>query len=95
MKSALIKSCDAQECAFNTSNGCRALAITVGGNSDQFCDTFCPSKDKGGYQNARGMVGACKVVSCKNNINFECSAESIEIGHWGKEVDCLSYIQKD
>lgn len=95
MKSAIISGCDAQDCAFNQNNKCHALAITIGGASDQFCDTYCPSKDKGGYPIARGMVGACKVVNCKHNEIFECNADHIEVGHWGKEVDCLNYTRKD
>ena len=94
MKPAKIQSCDAKECAYNIENKCHALAITVGGDADHLCDTFCPASQKGGDSHAVGMVGACKVTNCTHNKNFECAASQIFIGHWGRSVDCLSYSKR-
>lgn len=94
MKPAKIKNCDAVDCVYNQQGKCHAISITVGGNNDHMCDTFCPSRSKGGIASAVGIVGACKVTECLYNKDFECGADSVEIGHWGKTVDCLSYRKK-
>lgn len=91
MRPAKIQQCDAEECVYNIGNRCHALAITVGGEGDHMCDTFCCGRTKGGSPSAVGMIGACKSTQCKFNEDFECCADMVQVGHWGKEIDCLSY----
>lgn len=93
MKPAHIIDCTATECAYNQSEKCHALAITVGGSADHKCDTFCPSSSKGGFPTATGTVGACKVSSCSYNQSMECAAETICLSKEGQEIDCMTYCE--
>ena len=61
-----IERCRVTECCYNTDEMCHAMAITVGGPVDRKCDTFLRDSTKGGTP-AIGLVGACKVASCKYN----------------------------
>ena len=83
--------CDATECAYNVEQMCHAMAITVGGEIDHKCDTFCRSSSKGGDLQIIAGVGACKVGTCSNNTNLECTAPGIKVGHEGNEIDCLTF----
>ena len=78
MQMALVKSCNVSDCAyFKQGNECHAMAITVGGPKP-YCDTYFESSGKGGAEQT-GTVGACKVDNCRHNMNFECSAEGIDV----------------
>lgn len=91
MNAPKVIGCDANECAFNTDSMCHAIAITIGGTVDHKCDTYCEKSKKGGMMNIISEVGACKVTTCMHNDQMLCSAQSIQVGHVGSEVDCLSY----
>jgi len=94
MEMPQIIKCDAGECAFNRDEMCHAMAITVGGPGDHQCDTFLRSSTKGGVADRTGLVGACKVASCKYNNSLECSASGINVGHEGTKADCLTFAPR-
>lgn len=89
-----IKSCEVDECAYNKSHKCHALAITVGDAKGAMCDTFWSQKKSqcdGGDQSQMGHVGACHMSGCKHNESLECSASSITVGQKQDQADCLTY----
>jgi len=88
-----VTRCDASECAYNMGETCHAMAITIGGRIDRKCDTFMSSAAKGGIPDITAGVGACKVPNCTFNKNLECVAPSIQVGHRGDEVDCLTFTE--
>ena len=91
MEMPTVMDCDATECAYNSGNMCHATAITIGGEADHRCDTFCQSSAKGGDLQVTGSVGACKVAGCGHNQNLECAAPGVHVGHAGGQVDCLTF----
>lgn len=87
-----VADCSVTECAYNTGQSCHALAITVGeGSQDPACDTYFPSSTHGGVKDVTAGVGACKTSDCQYNQDFECTAQSIHVGHKGDQVDCLTF----
>ncbi len=92
MNLPIIMECDATECVYNNRLQCHAAAITVGNGVTPHCDTFFVASGKGGIQDVRGEVGACRVSGCRYNKAFECTAaDGIRVGHRGHEVDCLTF----
>lgn len=90
-----IEKCDATECAYNSDGFCHTLAVTIGdprGCPD--CSTFFVSSSKGGDQEATAGIGACKMASCRYNMQLECSAPSVSIGHAEEHVHCLTFSQR-
>jgi len=85
-----VSKCAATQCAYNADDGCHARAITIGDGADPDCDTFFTNSKHTRSSRTAG-VGACKMEDCKFNDDFECSAESIQVGHTGKSNNCLSY----
>lgn len=85
-----VTACTIGECAYNVSNACRAIAITIGSGNGPMCDTFFSSMSRGGTRETAG-VGACKVFSCRHNKEFECSAADIRIGHNNSRGSCLTF----
>ncbi len=92
MQMPKVQKCEVSQCAYNRSQTCHALAITVGDGAHPACDTFCVASSKGGDSNATGCVGACKVSICKFNSNLECQAQSITVvNHQQKCADCGTF----
>lgn len=87
-----ISQCDVEECAYNKSSKCHALAVTIGDGGHPRCDTFTSGGQHGGDPSASGQVGACKVSTCKFNKSLECSAASIRVGHHKQScADCQTF----
>ncbi len=91
MELVQIIECKASECAYNNDMQCHAKAITVGGETDHKCDTFCTSSTEGGFPDTIASVGACKAEACRFNSNLECSSPGITVGHESDMVDCLTF----
>lgn len=85
-----VSRCAAIECAYNTDSACHARAITIGEGEDPDCDTFFSNNRHTSRDRIAG-VGACKVTTCNHNVDFECSADHIELGYSGDSVNCLTY----
>ncbi|HXI10547.1 MAG TPA: DUF1540 domain-containing protein [Thermodesulfobacteriota bacterium] len=85
-----IISCSVNECAYNKNNQCHTLAITVG-NGHPSCDTFVKARSKGGSEELRGGVGACKEASCSFNRSLECSAQGISVAPHSGHGDCVTF----
>ena len=91
-----IKTCLAHECGYNTKDGCRAKAITVGDGSNPGCDTFFSIPDKSAHAKSEGRtagVGACKVNGCKFNDDYECMADEIIVGG-SRDACCDTYAPR-
>lgn len=87
-----VSQCDVADCAYNESDHCHALAITIGDQSHPMCDTFVEAGMHGGDESAVAQVGACKVSTCKFNKSLECSASSITVGRHGQACgDCQTF----
>ena len=87
----LVKRCDAEKCGFNKNNGCHAKAITIGDYTNPGCDTFMESPKHSEESIRIAGVGACKVIGCEYNTDFECFAESITVGPIEGKINCQTY----
>lgn len=85
--------CEATQCIYNKDKQCHTPAITVG-DEEPCCDTFFTTKNKGGYQDIVGSVGACKVQDCEYNKSFECTASGIHVIMNIDHPDCGTYEPK-
>ncbi len=88
-----ILSCTVSECAYNISNECHTMAITVGSDHPA-CDTFYKSSSKGGAPDFTGGVGACRVENCTHNKTLECSASGINVGPHAGHADCRTFAAR-
>jgi hypothetical protein len=86
-----ISRCEAQECSYNKSRECHAMAITVGNSGHARCDTYYNAGHKGGVADTTGSVGACKAESCRYNADLECNAQSIKVDNHDGHPDCVSF----
>lgn len=93
METAKIRSCAAENCAYNKDMVCHALAITIG-SSHQQCDTFMEDSQKGGIAEAQGTVGACHMKVCRFNQSLECTAPAIVVGAHSHHADCSTFQQR-
>ena len=91
MKMVRVRSCDAEECAYNIKNKCHTIAITVGGGLSPLCDTSIIGIKKGGLPNITAGVGACKVESCQFNESFECIASGIRVKVFTLLPECATF----
>lgn len=95
MEMVKVQKCEISECAYNSDNQCRTMAITVGhGEEHPMCDTFFRSGSKGGQSDVVAGVGACKVAGCVYNNALECEASSVVVGRQSDEVDCLTFKRR-
>ncbi|MDP5210060.1 MULTISPECIES: DUF1540 domain-containing protein [unclassified Microbulbifer] len=85
-----VSRCAVTQCAYNANDGCHARAITIGNGIDPDCDTFLANSKHTNSARTAG-VGACKMENCKFNDDFECSADSIQVGRSGNSNNCLNY----
>lgn len=88
-----IIDCQAINCVYNINKKCHTPAITVG-DDEPCCDTFYTSRNKGGFTDVNGGVGACKVTECEYNDSFECSASGIHVAIKKDHADCVTFKQK-
>ena len=88
---AKVSKCDCRNCSYNLANTCHALAVTIGDDDNQRCDTFCEIPVHGGDPQSIAGVGACKVASCMYNVELECRASGILVGFKAGEPDCLTF----
>lgn len=86
-----VANCAVAQCAFNADSACHAKAITIGDGSTPDCDTFFGNSHHTHSARTAG-VGACKMEDCQHNDDFECAADSIQVGKNGDgSVNCLTY----
>ncbi len=84
-----VSRCDASVCAYNSENGCRARAVTIGDGAFPGCDTFLGSGRVSATESAG--VGACKVAGCKFNAEFSCKADAIIVATASAPPACQTY----
>lgn len=89
-KMPAVSECTIDECAYNISKSCHAIAITIGDGDRPMCDTFFKSITRGGAKEIAG-VGACKVSACRHNKDFECGAADIHVGNLKNHGNCLTF----
>lgn len=87
----IVKSCDVNNCGYNSGNQCHAKAITIGDGSNPGCDTFMNSNTHTKEKKRLAGVGACKVSNCRFNQDFECAAEDITVGFVEGRINCETY----
>lgn len=85
-----VLGCEVQDCSYNKSKECHAMAISVGGMKHPVCDTFVKMPSKGGVLDIGG-VGACKEDDCKYNNSLECNAPGIQVGFHMDHADCKTF----
>lgn len=90
----VVGKCSVGECTYNLHNACQARAITVGDGVHPGCDTFLQAAPHARDSGRHAGVGACKVVACQHNDDYECSADQIAVGHAGGGACCLTYVQR-
>ncbi len=88
---SVVTHCEVSDCAYNLKNTCNARAVTIGNGVHPGCDTFFSNSTHTHEFNEVTGVGACKVISCMHNHEFECGAEKIEVGHDKAGISCLTY----
>jgi len=87
-----VKTCNANECAFNQGNNCHALAVTIGDENAAACDTFVKNGGtKGGKMTEIAGVGACKMEDCQHNEGLYCTASSIQVEQTADGAVCATY----
>ena len=95
MKMPKVTECSVAGCAYNTSQSCHAMAITIGEPAgDPACDTYFTAARHGGVMDATAGVGACKSADCRFNKDYECSAAGIMVGMKQGEPDCLTFAAR-
>jgi len=90
IKMPVVSECVIAECAYNANKSCHAIAITIGDGDRPMCDTFFKSPKHGGIKATAG-VGACKVSACCHNTDFECGADSIQVGNEKNLGKCMTF----
>ncbi len=85
-----VSACRVSDCAYNATELCHAIAITVGDGDRPMCDTFFAAASHSAARGAAG-VGACKVSACRHNRELECTASGIEVGNVEGSVRCLTF----
>lgn len=88
-----VAECGASECAYNVDGGCNARAITIGDGVHPGCDTFFVASRHSRSLRKAG-VGACKVVGCRHNDDFECQATAIRVDHQANAVACTTFEKR-
>lgn len=89
-----VGSCAAVKCAYNVNQSCHARAVTIGHVNTPGCDTFLEGDRHCKETHRIAGVGACKVDQCKLNDDYECLAETIQVGFHEKSIKCLTFIHK-
>lgn len=87
----LVSKCSATHCGYNVNRNCHAKAITVGDTKNPECDTFFQSKIHNKEVKRVAGVGACKVIGCQHNEDFECMMNAIAVGIVKDSINCLTY----
>lgn len=85
-----VSECKVSECAYNVNNSCHAKAITIGDGVHPGCDTFFGTARHTRDAARTAGIGACKVIGCKFNDDYECMADHISVGRVGDSVECLT-----
>jgi Domain of Unknown Function (DUF1540) len=86
-----VSKCDVAKCGYNSAHQCHAKAITVGDISSPECDTYLPTSGHTSALTSIAGVGACKVIGCKFNKDYECTGDDIQVGRLGSSIRCLTY----
>ena len=95
MEMPKVISCTVTNCAYNTSQVCHAMAITVGDISNRpKCDTFFQTSIHGGLKDVTAGVGACKISDCTHNKELECNAQNIKVGMQSGAAECLTFKKR-
>jgi hypothetical protein len=90
----MVAKCAVNECAYNANNNCHARAITIGDATHPGCDTFMGASQHAKSVNRIAGIGACKTGTCKHNEDFECMADSVQVGMIHNEANCLTFAMR-
>ncbi len=87
----IVSKCMVSECCYNGGSQCHARAITIGDSVHPGCDTFMAGSAHTKKTQQIAGIGACKTASCKHNEDFECMADSIQVGMIRSEANCMTF----
>ena len=90
----VVSECTVTDCAYNVNAACHARAITIGDGLHPGCDTFLGGASSHTKSGRTAGVGACKVIGCTHNDDFECMAPRVTVGFKGNSVDCLTFASR-
>lgn len=90
----IVTKCMAKDCCYNVSNGCHARAITIGDSVRPGCDTYLAGTGHTKHANQIAGIGACKTSNCKHNEDFECIADSVQVGMIMDEANCMTFAMR-
>lgn len=95
MEMPKVINCTVSICAYNDSQACKAMAITIGDVSNRpKCDTFLQTTIHGGIKDMTAGVGACKIAGCSYNKELECAAPNIKVGIQSGNAECLTFKKR-
>ncbi|MBN1411876.1 MAG: DUF1540 domain-containing protein [Spirochaetales bacterium] len=86
-----ILNCEAVNCAYNSQNMCRALAVSITDFGCPVCDTNRRSTTKGRMAAILAKVGICNSIDCRYNNLLQCTASGIKVGVHLNHADCLTF----
>jgi hypothetical protein len=89
-----VSQCGVEGCVYNSQKRCHEKAITVGDFLSPECDTYLPGSGHVTQIKTDAGVGACKVIGCEFNTDYECSRNEVQLGHQEGMVRCLSYQER-
>lgn len=87
----IVSECKVSECAYNVSHNCHAYAITIGDGIRPGCDTFLKETRHTRKAEQTAGIGACKIVGCKFNDDFECQTDNVRVGMVKNQANCLTF----
>ncbi|MBL1275257.1 MAG: DUF1540 domain-containing protein [Ectothiorhodospiraceae bacterium] len=86
-----VSTCTITDCAYNVNEHCHARAITIGDGANPGCDTYLTASHHSRNSTRVAGVGACKVVSCRYNDDFECMSNHISVAMKAGEINCITF----
>lgn len=89
-----VMKCTINNCGYNHGDRCHAKAITIGDVIHPECDTFLDSQKHTNERNRIACVGACKVIDCVHNEDFECCADYITVKLIDGKNRCQAYLTR-
>lgn len=87
----MVSKCMVNACSYNVDSKCHARAITIGDSVHPGCDTFLAGATHTNHAQQIAGIGACKTASCKHNEDFECMADSVQVGMVKSEANCMTF----
>lgn len=90
MEMIQILKCDMSDCEYNIDNLCHTIGVNISERAE--CQTYIQGKNKRGFQEVKGGIGACHTANCEFNVEHECRArDGIKLAVNRKKARCETY----